>query len=131
LKQRDISRLAVYDIADILSDEKTMRLLKAICGLNAAGESSNMNNDDILRLKTTLSARHYYSSIHILIECALLRPRMYNARGDGDPYDKSRDLTPTSLGKQICIFLNMLENGLRIKPKLQAPRFTRNVCKTY
>jgi hypothetical protein len=45
---------------------------------------------------------------------------MYNARGDGDPYDKSRDLTPTSLGKQICIFLNMLENGLRLKPKLQA-----------
>ena len=41
-------------------------------------------------------------------------------RGDGDRYDKSRSLTPTLLGKQICMFLKILETGLRLKPKLRA-----------
>ena len=52
LKQEEISGVVISDIASILSDEKTLGLLKAICGLNAAGESCNMNNEDILRLKT-------------------------------------------------------------------------------
>jgi len=79
-----------------------------------------MNNDDILRLKTSLSPRHYYSSIQKLIESGLIGPRMYHARGDACRYRKSRSLAPTSLGQQICIFLKKLETGLKLKPKLRA-----------
>jgi len=120
LKQKELSRLTLSDITAILSDEKTTVLLKAICNLNAAGESSNINNDDILRLKTNLSRRQYYSSIHKLIESGLIRPRMHRARGGGFRSEKSRSLAPTSLGQPICSFLKKLETGLKLKSKLRA-----------
>lgn len=120
LNQKELSSLALSDIAAILSDEKTTVILKAICSLNVAGERSNMNNDDILRLKTNLTPRQYYSSIHKLIVSGLIRPRMYHVRGDECRSDKSRSLTLTSIGQQICSFLKKLETGLNLKPKLRA-----------
>jgi CheY-like chemotaxis protein len=93
-------KISSPDILNVISDEKTLALLKTIASVND-------NDSDTLRTKTKLTRKQFYSRISMLIPAGLIR------RNKGEYF-------LTSLGKVIYYYRMRIESALEGYWKLKA-----------